>query len=111
MSENNAEVTIVRQSKDWEGNISKETVGTYDVWNEERKSVLHHQYRRDVRGFIDEVEVSKGMFFLWNDLDLTDTLAVIDGNTFTVFNWDRFTSRKRPGDDAAPFHHLEVFYK
>lgn len=107
----NAEVTIVRQSTDWEGNISKSAVGTYDVWVEERKSIQHHQYRRDVRGFIDEVEVSKGMFFLWSDVDLTNTVAVIDGSSFTVFNWDRFTKRKRPGDDAAGFHHIEAFYK
>ena len=105
MTQTNSTVTLVRKTKDWQGNLSKSTVGSYSVWLEERKSVLHHQYRRDLRGFVDEAEVSKGMFFLFSDVDLSDTLAVVDGSSFTVINWDRFKDRK------GNFHHLEVFYK
>jgi len=101
----NATVTLVRETQDWQGNISRASVGSYSVWNEERKTVLYHQYRRDIRGFLDEAEASKGMFFLFSDVDLTDTVAVFDGSSYPVMSWDRFTDRKND------FHHLEVFYK
>lgn len=111
MSLVNAEVTIVRQTKDWEGKITNSAVGTYEVWLEERKAVVYNQNQMDVRGFVEEVETSKGMFFLWEDVDLTDTSAVYNGSSYTVFSWDRFYKRKPPGDDEPPFHHIEAFYK
>lgn len=103
----NATITLVRRTKDWAGNIlSPTTIGTYDVWNEERKTVDSISSRlSSIGGTIDEIEASKGLFFLFSDVDLTDTIAVINGSSYTVGSFDRFTNRK--GD----FHHMEVFYK
>ena len=101
----NKTVSLVRESKDWEGRISRTALGSYDVWLEERKTVDNLASRQAVRGSLDEVEVSKGFVFLFSEVDLTDTVLVVDGSSFAVSSWDNFFNRK------GSFHHSEVFYK
>ena len=98
----NDSVKVVKQTRDWKNQLTTESLGTFDVWHEEQKTVASQTVKSSVP---IEVEVSKGMFFIGENLDFSDTLAVFDGSTFTVSAFDIFKNRR------GEFHHTEVFYK
>lgn len=98
----NDTVSIYRRTRDWKGKISDSLLGSYDVWNEERKTVKVDDIGV---GTGNVVEGEKGIFILFSNIDLTDCYVVSRGGTFEAVDYDYFYDR------LGDFHHIECKYK
>ena len=110
----NASVTVTRKSTDWQGAETTTTVGTYDVWLEERtiRGFPYIGVRDQTLSHGSSQIFGRGVIFFFDNVDVDDDCYVtVNGSTYKVVAVDTYTGRQRPGDTAGAFHHKEVVYK
>ena len=102
MPRTNATVSLFRESKDWQGNITRTALGDYDVYLEE----YAQREIRKIDGSGMAIAQSRGFFILFYDLSCENLSVAYGGDTFSAFSWARFTFPR-----SGRFHHTEVEYR
>jgi len=100
MAITNTVATIKRRSSTGHGSFSKTTLGQYSIWLEQSSVSA----QRRIGSIHNEQDVPQGMFFLFDDIDLTDCYITIDGTDYPITAFDRFIDR------SGDFHHIEASY-
>jgi len=96
----NANVSLVRIVKDWQGNEEEVTVGDYAVWLEQAERTMFMPKQSG------EIVVGRGMVFFFDDiLNINECKISYNDEMFDIVSADRYI------DDDGSFHHLEVTYR
>lgn len=101
----NKKIELFTKNKDWEGNITPVSLGTFDVYLEEHSSKSFEDVSGGSTTLNVSIKTSKGWFILFEDIELGDAQLTYDGKTYAIDSWDRYFF---PGGD---FHHIEADFK
>lgn len=98
----NANITLYRKTRNWKQELSTAEIGSYDVWLEFGTKVVV----RSVGGQEIKEEIGKGMIFLLDNIDLTDTYFVYENEQYEISMVDGVFR-----DRQQNFHHIEAYFK